>query len=105
MSIAHRNELRSALTTRGWKVIAERQRGDDDDVPGAATWEIQRGDAGPTVEIDFAGFGAMGEDIPLEQSYACTLRGRQDIGLYFWRINRSRERWLRDLWAFVDALA
>ena len=54
--------------------------------------------------IDFAGFGGMGEDIPLEQSYACDVRGRQNVGLYFRRINRSRELWLRDLAAFLDSL-
>ena len=103
MSISHLSELRAALADRGWRVIAERLRGEGG-VQGAATWEVRRGDAGPLVFIDFAGLGGMGEDIPLEESYACDVRGRRNAGLYFRRINRSRELWLRDLAAFVDSL-
>ena len=103
MSIAHLNELRAALAGRGWRVVAERLRGEDN-VQGAATWEVRRGNAGPLVLIDFAGLGGMGEDIPLEQSYACYVRGRRNVALYFRRINRSRELWLHDLDAFVDSL-
>ena len=101
MSQAHLDELYAALTQRGWKV-SERRRGDHD-VQGAATWEIRRGPDGPELLIDFAGFGGMGEDIPLEESGCCDVRG-QRIGLYFRRVNRSRERWLSELAEFVSAL-
>jgi hypothetical protein len=68
MSISHLNELRAALAEVGWHVVAERLRGEDD-VEGAAVWEVRRGDSGPVLLIDFARLDGMGEDIPLEQSY------------------------------------
>ena len=103
MSVSHLNELRAALTEGGWKIVAERLR-DEDDVQGAATWEVRRDGGSPPVLIDFAGLGGMGEDIPLEESYGCKVRGRGDVGLYFRRINRSRELWLRDLSEFIRSL-
>jgi hypothetical protein len=103
MSLSHLKELRTALAEHGWEVVAERLRGEDD-VRGAATWELRRNGEGVPVLIDFAGFGPMGEDISLEESYACDVRGRPSPGLYFRRINRSRELWLRDLTAFVASL-
>jgi hypothetical protein len=75
----------------------------EDNVQGAATWTIQRSSAGPTLLIDFEGFGGMGEDISLEESYACKVRGPA-IDLYFRRVNRSRQLWLAELKAFVTAL-
>ncbi len=72
-------------------------------VRGAATWVIQRPNTGPTLLTDFAGFGGMGEDISLEEGYACTIRGTA-IELYFRRVNRSRQLWLAELKAFVTAL-
>ncbi len=101
MSRSHLSQLREALTRRGWQVT-ERLRGDDN-VQGAATWVIQRPNTGPTLLIDFAGFGGMGEDISLEESYACDVRGTA-IDLYFRRVNRSRQLWLAELKAFVTAL-
>jgi hypothetical protein len=103
MSLSHLQELRAALVDNGWKIVVERVRGEEN-VQGAATWEVRRDDGGPSVLIDFAGFGGMGEDIPLEQSYACEIRGRGNPGLYFRRINRSRELWLQDLSSFVNSL-
>lgn len=103
MSLAHLQELRVALAEAGWKIVAERLRGEDN-VMGAATWEVHRGDRTLAVFIDFDGFGCMGEDVPLEMSSGCDVRGRRDGGLYFRRINRSRELWLRDLAAFIDSL-
>jgi hypothetical protein len=104
MSLSHLKELRAALENHGWKIVAERLREEDFDVGGAATWEVRKSDKGSSVLIDFAGFGSLGEHIPLEKSYACHVRGRSDVDLYFWRINRSRERWLRDLASFVTSL-
>ena len=45
----------------------------------------------------------MGEDIPLGEAYGCSIRGRH-ASLYFRRVNRSRELWLRELNEFVAAL-
>lgn len=101
MSQSHLRALYEALTRRGWKVV-ERRRGEAD-VRGAATWEISRRSSGPVLRIDFAGFGGLGEDIQLEASGDCQVRGLP-IHLYFFRVRRSRERWLTDLAAFVAAL-
>ena len=101
MSQSHLSQLREALSHRRWQVT-ERLRGEDN-VQGAATWVIQRPNAGPTLLIDFAGFGGIGEDISLEDSYACNVRGTA-IELYFRHVNRSRQLWLAELKAFVNAL-
>ena len=103
MSLSHIKELRDALAEQGWNVVAERLRGEDN-VEGAATWEVRRDKGDSIVLIDFAGFGAMGEDISVENSYGCGVRGRRDLGIYFRRINRSRELWLRELAVFVASL-
>lgn len=101
MSQSHLQQLQAALTRRGWK-ISEKLRGDVG-VEGAATWESRRGAQEPPVLIDFAGFGWMGEDIPLEESCCCDVRG-QTGGLYFRRVNKSREIWEAELAAFVESL-
>jgi hypothetical protein len=82
--------------------VTERLRGDDN-VQGSATWQIQRHGMGPLLQIDFAGFGGMGQDISLEESYACQVRGHS-IDLYFRRVNRSRALWLAELNEFVSSL-
>jgi len=102
MSESHLKQIRLALERSGWN-IAERVRGDDG-VIGAATWEIRRGSAASPLLIDFAGLGPMGEDISLEESYACHVRGKPDCDLYFRRINHSRDLWLNELEAFVASL-
>lgn len=102
MSVSHLRELRTALERRGWRVI-EKVRGEVD-ACGAGTWLVQRLGGGPIHQIDFAGFGPMGEDITLEESYACSLRGKPECGLYFRRIHRSRRLWEAELKAFVEAL-
>lgn len=73
-------------------------------VNGAATWELRRYEGGAALLLDFAGIGGMDEDIPLEESYGCQLRGVEDCGLYFRRINRSRRAWLGELKEFVLSL-
>jgi hypothetical protein len=106
MSLSHLNELRAALNERGWKIVAERRREDDDDIRCGATWEVVRANGGvsPLLLIDFDGCDWWGNDLPLEKCYACYVRGRRGVSLYFRRINRSRKLWLRDLAAFLDAL-
>jgi hypothetical protein len=101
VSQAHLVELRTALEQRGW-CITERLRGEDGAI-GAGTWELKRSGGEVTHVIDFDGLGAMGEDLPIEESYGCRVRGTLD-GLYFRRINRSRDLWLADLRAFASSL-
>lgn len=101
MSVSHLNQLDEALTRRGWK-ITKRLRGEEN-VLGAATWEITRSPRDPVLCIDFAGFGGMGEDISIDESYACDVRGHS-ARLYFSRVNHSRERWMAELKEFITAL-
>lgn len=101
MSQSHLDQLYAALTARGW-MVTERRQGEDN-VRGAATWEIRRHNGGSTLFIDFEGFGGLGEDISLEESYACEVRGRRN-SLYFSRVKRSRKRWLTELTEFVKSL-
>lgn len=98
MSQAHLEELHKALSRHGWQVT-ERRRGDEG-ANGAGTWQLRRYEGGPPLLLDFAGFGGLGEDIPLEESYACQLRGT-NRHLYFSRINKSRKRWLSELESFM----
>lgn len=101
MPQSHLRQLYAALTSRGWKVT-EKLRGEDD-VEGSATWFIQRHGSESMLLIDFEGFGGMGEDISLDESYSCQVRGRPN-SLYFRRVKRSREKWLTELTEFVSSL-
>ena len=101
MSQAHLAELRSALAARGWKVTQERIRGDEN-VQGSGTWKICRNSA--SLLIDFAGFGPLGEEIPLDESYACDVRNHAECSLYFRKVNRSRQLWEQDLSNFLECI-
>lgn len=101
MAQTHLQQLHAALIRRGLDVV-ERLRGDVD-VRGAATWEITRRGSNAILRIDFAGFGGLGEDIPLEESYACQVRDHP-ISLYFSRINQSHNQWIVELTSFVHTL-
>ena len=103
MSQSHLCELYNLLVQRGWKVSEYRESCHAVDVLGAAVWEVRRYEDGPAIVIDFPGFGEIGEDIPLEESYACNVRD-QPISLYFSRVNRSRDKWLEQLTTFVEAI-
>lgn len=92
----HLDSLSHALLQKGWKIIATRSL---DDFPhDFHAWTIQRGPA--TLEIQFARFGGAGEDLPLDESYACEVAGRDDVSLYFSR----HPRWRDELASFVAAL-
>ena len=101
MSRSHLVDLHNELSRRGWR-ISEFLRGDND-VLGAATWLIQRSTQEPIFRIDFAGFGPLGEEISIEESYACFLRGHPN-SLYFRRVNRSRKLWRKELSDFTASL-
>ncbi|PQO41217.1 hypothetical protein C5Y96_00435 [Blastopirellula marina] len=103
MSQSHLQDLYGQLVQRGWKVVEHRRSSETLDVPGAAVWEIRRFDNSPAILLDFPGFDGVGENIDLDESYACGVRGRP-IELYFSRVNRSQERWLEDLASFIAAL-
>ncbi len=105
MSKPHLRALEEALARRGWRVVAVHP---GDGYCIAATWEVRRSTSHPSVLIDFNGFNGMGPDsdicLRLEESYGCQVRGREAVGLYFGRINRSRAHWEQELAAFVQAL-
>src|SRR5262245_12817326 len=102
MSKPHLRVLEEALGRRGWRVVAV-HRGDGYRI--AAAWEVQRGGGQLTVLIDFDGMGPEGDScLPLEESYGCKVRGREGGGLYFRRVNRSRQLWEQELAAFVESL-
>ncbi|MFO0849361.1 MAG: hypothetical protein U0871_12525 [Gemmataceae bacterium] len=101
MSVPHLHALEAALGRRGWRVVAAHP-GDGDRT--AATWEVERGH-GERWLIDFDGLGPAGDTcLPLAASYGCQARGRPAARLYFRRVRRSRELWLRELAAFVRGL-
>jgi hypothetical protein len=102
MSKPHLRALEEALARRGWRVVAVRP-GDGYHI--SATWEVRRSTSQPSILIDFEGMEPGGDYcLPLEESYACGVRGRGAVALHFGRINRSRAHWEKELAAFVQAL-
>jgi hypothetical protein len=100
MSTPHLNALENALARRGWQAVAVHP---GDDYRISATWELIRGDA--SLLIDFDGMGPEGDYcLQLAESYGCHLRGHPLQGLYFRRVNRSRELWEKELAEFVQSL-
>ena len=100
----HLQEIRDALESRGWRFVAEHP---GDEYRVSATWEIERGTKKPPVLIDFEGLDDL-IALPLEQSYGCSIRGSDSLGLYFGRKgeggSRRRHNWQRDLQQFLDEL-
>lgn len=100
----HLQEIRDALESRGWKLVAEHP-GDDHRV--SATWEIERSTKKPPVFIDFDGLDDL-KALPLDQSYGCSVRGNHSPRLYFGRKgesgSRRQQNWRRDLRQFLDEL-
>jgi hypothetical protein len=102
MSKHHLQALENSLSRRGWCLIAVHP---GDEYRISATWEIQRSSHSPKLFIDFDGFGPEGDVcLPIEECYGCHLRGRESIGLYFRRVNRSSRIWEQELTNFVEAL-
>ena len=97
----HLRELRNALEAKGWRILAEHP-GDERGL--SATWEIERSTKKPSVFIDFEGLDDL-ITLPLEQSYACNIRGNRSSALYFSRKgsdgSRRRENWRDDLQQFL----
>ena len=88
--------LRAALSQKGWDVIAE-LAGNDYDISGS--WQIQRSTKHPPLHIDFLGLDDM-QTLPMERAYACHLRERSKLSLYF-----SRQRtWNAALNSFISEL-
>lgn len=102
MSKPHLRALEMALARKGWRVVAVHS-GNDYDL--ASTWEIRRNAREPSLFIDFHGLMLDGDGcLPLEKSYGCMLRNRSSLGLYFGRVNKSREHWEQELAQFMRVL-
>ncbi len=104
MSREHWQGLEAALGRRGWRIVAVHA---GDGYAISASWEIQRSSRRPSLFIDFDGLDDM-TCLPLEQSYACHVRGSSPrdgaSSLYFRPPNKSRALWEKDLAAFVANL-
>ena len=61
-------------------------------------WKIERGSV--ILEIQFDRFGGIGEDLPLLESYGCSIEGHDKISLSF----SKKPRWQQQLTAFVQAV-
>ena len=98
----HLDELRAALELKGWNIAA--LEGDDYRVSGS--WQLRRSNDPRTVVVDFEGLDDL-KTLPLEQSYACRVRGTTN-SLYFGRRGKSgsssRDRWKTELRLFVDTV-
>jgi hypothetical protein len=100
VSKPHLLALEEALARKGWRVIAIHP-GNNYDI--SATWEILRSTSAASVLIDFEGIDDEGVLLPLEDCYACQVRGRR-AGLYFRRVNKSRQLWEKELAEFIHSL-
>jgi len=100
----HLRELRNALEARGWRIVTEHP---GDNYRFSATWEIERSTRNPPVFLDFEGLDDM-VTLPLEQSYACYIRGHDSLGLGFYRKgeggSRRRQLWQSELEQFLKEL-
>src|SRR5437764_4859629 len=102
MSPPHLRALREALARKGGRVVGAHP---GDDYRTSASWEIERSNRAPKLFLDFEGMDKSGDYcLPLQKSYACQVRGRPAACLYFYRFNRSRGLWERELTAFLEAL-
>ena len=92
----HLDDLRIALSKKGWDVIGELP-GNDYNI--SASWQIQRSTKRPTLHIDFKGLDDL-ETLPIERAYACHLRENAKSSLYF-----SKQRtWKPALKKFISDL-
>ncbi len=70
-----------------------------DDYKIAATWELRRGNDTRVLHIDFDGLDDM-RTLPIEQSYACRIRGSNTSLLF----RKNRNIWDAELTSFVASL-
>jgi hypothetical protein len=96
MSQHHLHALWHALIQKGWKIVTTRSL---DDFPyDYHAWTIRRGSV--AIELQFARFGDMGQDVPLEESSGCAVAKVRSISLHF----SKQPRWKDDLASFVSSL-
>jgi hypothetical protein len=98
MATWHINELRAEFERRGWSYVE--LPGNDRDI--AVSWELRRPADPRVLHIDFEGMDDL-RTLPIAESYGCHVRENRDLTLYF-RRQRARELWDRELALFVDGL-
>jgi len=96
MGDTHLDELRNALENKGWKVISQ-DEGDGYSI--SAVWHIQRSTRAEPTALLFEGLDDM-RTLPIEQAYACKVKGRKNASLYFGSMKEFRKALL----GFVSAL-
>ena len=94
MSQVHLDDSRNALERSNWLVVEELP---GDDYRISATWIVQRPDGSDSFHIDFCGLDDM-NTLPIEQAYACKVREKSEIGVYFARKGKS---WPEELTKFI----
>ena|SRR5438132_8935710 len=87
MGDTHFDELRKALERRGWKVISEE---DGDGYRISRVWRIQRSSRAEVTDILFEGFDDL-QVLPMPQAYACRVKDRKDISIYFGSMKEFRK--------------
>ena len=85
VSIEHLELLRNALERSKWLVVNELP-GNDYDI--SAYWEVARPNGIPKFTIAFLGIDDL-KTLPIEKAYGCHVVGRENIGCYFGRVNKS----------------
>jgi hypothetical protein len=93
----HLDELASSLESDGWRIV-KTENGDGYRI--AASWTIQRY-GNQTLIVDFDGLDDM-VTLPLEEAYACKVRGTA-VSLYFGR-RGDRTHWSTTLAEFISSI-
>jgi len=90
----HLDELSHALTQKGWRVVNTRSL---TDFPyDCDAWSMKRGAV--EFDIEFSRFDGMGQDVPLIDSFGCSVRN--SVHLYFGK----PKRWAEELPVFISKL-
>lgn len=96
MGDTHLHELRNALEGNGWSLVTE-EEGDGYRI--SAVWRIQRSTRIEPTQLLFEGLDDL-RTLPIEQAYACEVKGRKDVSLYFGSMKEFRKA----LPKFISAL-
>ena len=100
----HLSELRGAIEKIGWRFVAEHP---SEHLYISGTWEFTRDSSEPNLFIDFQGIDDL-RTLPMNESYACHIRGHATQDLYFSRKGPEgsgrRKAWKQELHNFVEAL-
>jgi len=97
MSEIHLKDIRRSLERARWGVVEE-QEGDDYRI--SAVWIVERPGGGSRFHLEFEGLGDT-RTLPIEESYACSVREAEDVSCYFSRQGRS---WPEELSKFEKRL-